>query len=281
MKKVLFSGIFLFLTELLSAQIPNLVFPDTGFVPGLFARYTSIGKDFTRLSEIHSEPAYSVSSVLKNPFSSVVKAPLKGPFLMELQGQVLLLDSSLYSFRLRSSDGAIVWIDGKKVLLNDGCHGLTETEAELPLNEGAHSIRIWYFSSNPVLHNTLELNWKRFDEPDFYAIPSGIFRVEKSKIRASKTSPLPVKSTNAFSKGKSLIAKSGCLACHRERETLTGPAFLAVSQRYRHRKNATAVLISKIVNGSSGSWGFNRMPPQKHIKQQNLDQMVQWILSLK
>ncbi len=281
MKKVLFSGIFLFLSELLSAQIPNLVFPDTGFVPGLFARYSSIGKDFTRLSEIHSEPAYSVSLVLKNPFSGKVKAPLKGPFLMELQGQVLLLDSSLYSFRLRSSDGAIVWIDGKKVLLNDGCHGLTETEAELPLNEGAHAIRIWYFSSNPVLHNAVELNWKRFDEPDFYAIPSGIFRVEKSKISASKTSPLPVKSSSAFSKGKSLIAKSGCLACHREREALTGPSFLAVSQRYRHKKNATAVLISKIVNGSSGFWGFNRMPPQRQIKQQNLDQMVQWILSLK
>lgn len=281
MKQVLLSGIFLFLSELLSAQIPNLVFPDTGFVPGLFARFSSIGKDFTRLSEIHSEPAYSVSSVLKNPISGKVKSPLKGPFLMELRGQVLLLDSSLYTFRLRSSDGAIVWIDGKKVLLNDGCHGLTETEAEIPLNEGAHSIRIWYFSSNPVLHNALELNWKRYDEPDFYAIPPGIFRVEKSKIRALKASPLPVKSTNAFSKGKSLIAKSGCLACHREREAITGPAFLAVSQRYRHRKNAAAVLISKIVNGSSGSWGFNRMPSQRKIKQQNLDQMVQWILSLK
>jgi cytochrome c551/c552 len=281
MKQVLLSGIFLFLSELLSAQIPNLVFPDTGFVPGLFARFSSIGKDFTRLSEIHTEPAYPVSLVLKNPFSGKVKAPLKGPFLMELRGQVLLLDSSLYSFRLRSSDGAIVWIDGKKVLLNDGCHGLTETEAELPLNEGAHSIRVWYFSSNPVLHNALELNWKRFDESDFYVIPPGIFRVEKSKIRESRTSTLPRKSTNAFSKGKSLIAKSGCLACHREREAITGPAFLAVSQRYRHRKNATAVLISKIVNGSFGSWGFNRMPPQRKIKQQNLDQMVQWILSLK
>jgi cytochrome c551/c552 len=281
MKKVLFSGILLFLSELLSAQIPNLVFPDTGFVTGLFARYSSIGKDFTRLSEIHTEPAFSVSSVLKNPLSGEVRAPLKGPFLMELQGQVLLLDSSLYSFRLRSSDGAIVWIDGRKVLLNDGCHGITETEADLPLNEGAHSIRIWYFSKNPSLHNTLELNWKRFDELDFSAIPPGIFRVEKSKIRALGKLPLPKNSTKTFSKGKSLIAKSGCLACHREREALTGPAFLAVSQRYRHRKNATGVLISRIMNGTSGLWGSNQMPAQKHIKQQNLEQMVQWILSLK
>jgi cytochrome c551/c552 len=281
MKKVLLSGIFLFLSGSLSAQIPNLVFPDTGFVPGLLARYSSIVKDFTRLSEIHTEPAYSVSSVLKNPFSGEVKAPLKGPFLMELQGQILLLDSSLYAFRLRSSDGAIVWIDGKKVLLNDGCHGITETEADLPLNEGAHSIRIWYFSSNPVLHNALELNWKRFDEPDFSAIPKGIFRVEKSKIRALGKLPLPKKPTKTFSNGKSLIAKSGCLACHREREALSGPAFLAVSQRYRHRKNATSGLISRIMNGTSGFWGSNQMPPQRQINRQNLHQMVQWILSLK
>ena len=235
MKKVLLSGIFLFLSGLLSAQIPNLVFPDTGFVPGLFASYSSIGKDFTRLSEIHTEPAFSVSSVLKNPLSGKVKAPLKGSFLMELQGQVLVLDSSLYSFRLRSSDGAIVWLDGKKVLLNDGCHGITETEADLPLNEGPHSIRIWYFSSNPVLHNALELNWKQYDEPDFYAIPTGSFRIEKSKIRALGKLPFPKKYRNTNSKVKSLIAKSGCLACHREREALSGPAFLAVSQRYRYR----------------------------------------------
>ena len=50
-----------------------------------------------------------------------------------------------YMFTLLSDDGSRLYIDGKRVIDNDGIHGPGEAEATITLKPGVHNIRVEYF----------------------------------------------------------------------------------------------------------------------------------------
>lgn len=88
--------------------------------------------------------------------------------------------------------------------------------------------------------------------------------------------PRPV---NKFSRGKALIDRSDCKACHAIDRQVNGPAFQAIAGRYEKKDNALRILTQKVINGGSGNWGDRAMiahpQPEKDI-----EEMVRWILSL-
>jgi cytochrome c551/c552 len=51
--------------------------------------------------------------------------------------------------------------------------------------------------------------------------------------------------------------------------------------KYRNDKGAEAKLIQKVKAGGSGVWGPAPMPPNAHVKEEDIKSMVQWILTLK
>ena len=81
--------------------------------------------------------------------------------------------------------------------------------------------------------------------------------------------------------GEALAKNSGCLACHTTDKKLVGPAYKDIAAKYRNNKGAEADLIKKVKTGGKGVWGDVPMPPNSHVKDDDIKTMVQWILSIK
>jgi cytochrome c len=95
----------------------------------------------------------------------------------------------------------------------------------------------------------------------------------KDKLQAS-----PV---NKFEKGKNLIAKSDCLACHKDDAKLVGPAYVEVANKYENNAKNVDFLVNKIIKGGAGSWGQIPMSPHPNLSTGDAREMVNYILSLK
>ena len=78
-----------------------------------------------------------------------------------------------------------------------------------------------------------------------------------------------------------LLQASGCTACHSIDKKLVGPAYKDVAAKYRGNKGAEAALIKKVKAGGKGNWGDIPMPPNGHVKDEDIKTLVQFILSIK
>ncbi|OAV44986.1 hypothetical protein A3850_010990 [Lewinella sp. 4G2] len=86
--------------------------------------------------------------------------------------------------------------------------------------------------------------------------------------------------STAFAAGKALIANSDCSGCHQLNEASSGPAFLAIGERYRQDKKAADYLAGKIIAGGGGVWGERVMAAHPDIEEADAKQMAEYILSL-
>lgn len=80
--------------------------------------------------------------------------------------------------------------------------------------------------------------------------------------------------------GKSLMMKSDCSTCHKVSAVSIGPAFTKVSSKYQENPNAIEYLASKVIKGSSGVWGEVPMPAHPAMKESEVKQIVEWVMSL-
>ena len=80
---------------------------------------------------------------------------------------------------------------------------------------------------------------------------------------------------------EALAKASGCFACHSIDKKIVGPAYKEVAAKYKNDKNAEAALIKKVKMGGKGAWGEILMPPNAHVKDNDIKSMVQWILPIK
>ena len=78
-----------------------------------------------------------------------------------------------------------------------------------------------------------------------------------------------------------LATKNACTACHAVDKKLVGPAYKEVAAKYRGDKDAEAKLADKVKKGGVGVWGQVPMPPNAHVKDEDIKTLVKWILSVK
>ena len=78
-----------------------------------------------------------------------------------------------------------------------------------------------------------------------------------------------------------LAQASGCMTCHGIDKKVIGPSYKEVAAKYRADKGAEAALIQKVKAGGKGVWGETPMPPNAHVKDDDIKSIVQWILALK
>jgi len=81
-------------------------------------------------------------------------------------------------------------------------------------------------------------------------------------------------------KGKALMDKSDCNACHSIDNKIVGPAFKDVAKKYKNDKTAVTKLSDKIIKGGAGAWGDIPMSPHPQISKTDAAEMVKYILSL-
>jgi cytochrome c551/c552 len=76
-----------------------------------------------------------------------------------------------------------------------------------------------------------------------------------------------------------LATKSGCMACHGIKSKIVGPGYNEVVARYQGQTDAESRLIAKVKAGGQGAWGSVPMPPNGHLKDEDVTTLVQWILN--
>lgn len=78
-----------------------------------------------------------------------------------------------------------------------------------------------------------------------------------------------------------LAQSAGCNTCHQLDKKVLGPAYKDIAAKYRTDKGAEAKLAAKVKAGGKGVWGEVPMPPNAHVKDDDIKAVVRWILSLK
>ncbi len=77
----------------------------------------------------------------------------------------------------------------------------------------------------------------------------------------------------------SLMGSLDCFTCHKAKEKLIGPSFAEIAERYGNRTEPVELLAEKILMGAQGTWGDQIMPAHPNIAQEEVEQMVTWILN--
>jgi cytochrome c len=78
-----------------------------------------------------------------------------------------------------------------------------------------------------------------------------------------------------------LAQSSGCMVCHGVDKKLIGPSYKEIAAKYRTDKGAEAGLFKKVKAGGKGVWGETPMPPNPHVKDEDIHTLVKWILTQK
>jgi len=81
--------------------------------------------------------------------------------------------------------------------------------------------------------------------------------------------------------GKRMAKDFNCTACHHQDNKLVGPAFVQIAERYASdQASARTQLVQKIKAGGKGNWGEIPMPPHPQYAEEDLGEVVDYILSL-
>ncbi|MDB5150494.1 MAG: hypothetical protein JWQ57_4514 [Mucilaginibacter sp.] len=81
-------------------------------------------------------------------------------------------------------------------------------------------------------------------------------------------------------RGRALMLTMDCKSCHKEDGKSIGPSFVQVAAKYKKDPNAMAKLTQKVIKGGAGVWGETAMSAHPNIKQGDVDQIINWVLSL-
>ena len=76
------------------------------------------------------------------------------------------------------------------------------------------------------------------------------------------------------------LAAVGCVACHKMEAPLVGPSYKQVADKYRGVEGAHELLVSKVKNGGSGTWGPLPMAPHPHLSVEQIDPLIAGILAI-
>lgn len=83
---------------------------------------------------------------------------------------------------------------------------------------------------------------------------------------------------NAVPKGLELINSSDCRACHAKNKKVAGPSYEDVAMKYDQKDKQK--IIHRIIKGSQGVWGEQMMSAHPQLTISEVEEMVDYILSL-
>ena len=131
-------------------------------------------------------------------------------FGFEWSGSLRIDKPGRYRFFTRSDDGSDLWIGERRVVDNDGVHGVTEKSGEIELDAGEHPIRVAFFERDGG--EALEVSWQG---PGFERRP---LSAERLSHLARAMHPLGSTEfhidTERAARGKTLFGQLGCRSCH-------------------------------------------------------------------
>jgi hypothetical protein len=125
---------------------------------GLVYQYYEGVFDFT--DEI--EKSAMINSGITSQFSTEW-SPNKTNFAFVYTGYIKIPKDALYTFYLKSNDGAVMYLNDRKLIDNDGAHGIYEKMTSTSLIAGMHKLKVEYFQQGGG--HLLEVSWASEEFP--------------------------------------------------------------------------------------------------------------------
>jgi len=107
-------------------------------------------------------------------------------FAIDYAGRFWVSHQGTYRFALTSDDGSILYIDGKKIIANDGTHPQNTLSGSARLSTGVHQIRVSYFQG-PRFHVALVLEVQGPADEEFRVFHTDDFRPPADATWDTKT----------------------------------------------------------------------------------------------
>ena len=153
---------------------------------GYTLRIYEIGRPLERVARVAEDATPNIDRLedridFKDEESLVGPGGPRDNFAVEAFGFLDITEPGLYAFELRSDDGAILEIDGTRVVVHDGVHAPSPREGGIELGRGLHPFRIDMFEHAGGA--ALVLNWRKPGKGRFEVVPAEAFRVEAGVTR--------------------------------------------------------------------------------------------------
>ncbi len=132
-------------SKIISAKVGTNVFLEatqleTDPLQGLVYKYFEGPINTTKSIE---DISFIKSGITQN--ISIENSPQSTNFAYIFKGFIKVPKEGKYTFYLESNDGSVLWMDGYKLIDNDGAHGAYERTASTSLRAGMHKIKVKYF----------------------------------------------------------------------------------------------------------------------------------------
>jgi len=101
------------------------------------------------------------------------------------------------------------------------------------------------------------------------------------RILAASAATLGLLLTGTVQADEKLAQANGCMTCHQIDKKVLGPSYKEVAAKYRGDKAAEANLFKKVKEGGKGAWGDMVMPPNAHVKDDDIKAIIKWIMTQK
>lgn len=142
---------------------PEAPHENAGFVAGLVAEYFLIAPGTTKLSQIDFKAPPTATAVVgsidmgKN-YTPFWQGGANDNFAAHYTGALQVENAGRYTLYLTSDDGSALYLDGARVIDNDGAHATTLRTVTVDLAAGAHALEIQYFERTG--QQILKLEWQ-------------------------------------------------------------------------------------------------------------------------
>lgn len=110
------------------------------------------------------------------PETSIKNAKQADHFGYIFEGLINVPADGVYTFGTKSDDGSVLYIDGKKVVDNDGSHAAIVATGRIALKKGMHTYKLLYFEDYEGEHLSWEWQVPGKDKPEY--IPGNVLFVK-------------------------------------------------------------------------------------------------------
>ena len=166
-------------------------------------------------------------------------------------------------------------LDGEKAFSTSNTVEVYAGNAQPMVNINLQGNRSFYFPNKPVNYQVkITDQGAKVDMKNLHVSSDFI----QGKDMASASTGHQIISETI--QGKNIMMNSDCKACHSITEKSIGPAYTEVAKKYQKDSKAQEYLTTKIIKGGSGVWGGNVMPAHLTMPENDVRQVVTWIMSL-
>ncbi|MDB5876056.1 MAG: cytochrome c1, partial [Ramlibacter sp.] len=142
----------------------------------------------------------------------LANSPRNKGFAMRFEGFVRIDREDEYSFMLSSDDGSMLWVDGRRVVDNDGIHPNQSAVGRVKLSPGFHKLVVGYFDGGGEVELAVEIESR--DMPR-QSIDPYLSLTDAPAVRKAKDEPIAFVADPARSeRGRALFSSLGCASCH-------------------------------------------------------------------